>query len=78
MSERYARACAHKRGYNSERRASEAAKGSQIVFGIPMNSYKCDVCRKWHVGSTYPQNSTAARREAEVPTENAILTTKEM
>ena len=63
MSERYSRSCAGKRAYNSERRAAEAAKGSQILYGQPMNAYKCEFCNRWHVGSTLPWNSSTARRE---------------
>ena len=64
MSSRYAAACAGKHHYKSQRRADDAAKESQIKFGIPMNSYPC----KWHpgkwvIGSTYPQYAKSARRE---------------
>lgn len=65
MSERFARSCAGKRAYNSERRAREAAKGSQVVYGQKMNAYLCEFCERWHVGSTYPQQARAAREGME-------------
>lgn len=61
MSERYARACAHKRRYNSQRRAADAAKASQIVFGQPMNEYLCEICKRWHVGSTFMRDGRLQR-----------------
>ena len=62
MSEKYARACAKKRHYNSERRAREAAKASKIVYGVALNAYPCDFHPgKWVVGSTYPQYAKAER-----------------
>ena len=62
MSERYARSCAGKKHYRSERRADEAAKRSKIKFGVPMNSYPCDFCKgMWVVGNTYPWNAKNAR-----------------
>ena len=64
MSERYASACAGKHHYRSQRRADDAAKESQIKFGIPLNSYECPFHPKMFVvGSTYPQYAKAARRE---------------
>ena len=65
MSERAARSCNGKIWYNSQRRASAAAKASQIVYGIPINEYLCDICKKWHCGSTYPQNARAERMKKE-------------
>ena len=66
MSQRYAQACAHKRHYHSKRRADDAAKESQIRFGIPLNSYECPFHPgHWVVGSTYPQYSKQARRESD-------------
>ena len=48
----------------SQRRADDAAKESQIKFGIPLNSYECPFHPKMFViGSTYPQYAKAARRE---------------
>ena len=64
MSSRYAAACAGKHHYKSQRRADDAAKESQIKFGIPLNSYECPFHPKMFVvGSTYPQYAKAARRE---------------
>jgi hypothetical protein len=64
MSERTSRACSGKKHYNSERRARDAAKESQIKFGIPMNEYPCPVCKgKWVVGSTYPWDAKTERRK---------------
>jgi hypothetical protein len=66
MSERFARACAKKRHYNSERRANEVAKASQIIYGVPMNAYPCPFCKgKFCVGSTYPQYAKAERMKEE-------------
>ena len=66
MSERYARACAKKRHYNSLRRADEAAKASKIAFGIPMRAYACEFHPgKFVVGSTYPQYAKAERMKEE-------------
>ena len=66
MSERYARACAKKRHYNSERRAVQAAKASQIIYGIPMRAYACEFHPgKFVVGSTYPQYSKTERMKEE-------------
>lgn len=66
MSERFARACAKKRHYPSERRAADAAKESQRKFGVPMNAYECPFCpNRWVVGNTYPQNGRQARLERE-------------
>ena len=65
MSERFARACAKKRHYRSERRAQDAAKESQRVYGIPLNPYLCPFCKgKWVVGATYPQHAKAERLHA--------------
>lgn len=66
MSDRYAVSCANKRHHNSERRARDAAKASQIAYGIPMNAYPCEHCKKWHVGSTYPQYSRTEREKQSV------------
>ena len=63
MSERYASSCAGKHHYRSQRRADDAAKESQIKFGIPLNSYLCPYCSQWHVGSTYPQYAKTERKE---------------
>ena len=66
MSERFAKACAKKRHYNSKRRADEAAKASKIVYGIPFNAYPCEFDPgKFVVGSTYPQNAKAERMKEE-------------
>ncbi len=66
MSERFARACAKKRHYNSLRRAEQAAKASKIVYGIPLNAYPCPYHPgKWVVGSTYPQYAKAERMKEE-------------
>ena len=66
MSERYARSCAGKKHYRSERRADEAAKRSQIKFKVPMNSYPCPFCKgSWVVGNTYPWNAKNAREARE-------------
>lgn len=66
VSERYARSCAHKKHYPSERRAADAAKESQRKFGIPMNAYECEFHPKQYViGSTFPWNSRSERRERE-------------
>ena len=65
MSERAARSCNGKIRYNSQRRAAAAAKASQIVYGIPINEYLCNICKQWHCGSTYPQNAKAARMKRE-------------
>ena len=63
MSDRWASACRGKRRYNSERKAETAAKTSQIVYGVPMNAYLCDYCKKWHVGNTLARNGKRARNE---------------
>lgn len=64
MSERWARSCRGKRHYNSERRAQEAAKSSQIMYKQTMNAYPCEFCPgKWVTGSTYPWEGKEARRE---------------
>ena len=56
MSERYAKACAGKHHYRSERRAREAAKDSQRIYGVKQNAYPCPFHpRMWVTGSTYPQ-----------------------
>jgi len=66
MSERYAKACAGKHHYRSERRAREAAKDSQRIYGVKQNAYPCPFHpRMWVTGSTYPQYGRTARREAE-------------
>ena len=63
MSERWARSCRGKRHYLSFRRASEAAKESQQVYGVPMNAYPCDFCKgEWVVGNTNAANGKEARR----------------
>ena len=61
MSDRWASSCRGKKHYNSERRADEAAKASQVVYGVPMRSYKCDFCGRWHVGNTFACNGKKAR-----------------
>lgn len=69
MSERFARSCANKRHYNSERRANDAAKASQIVYGVPMNAYACEFHPgKFVVGSTYPQYAKAERMKRDEAT----------
>ena len=65
MSNYWASSCRGKQRYNSERKADVAAKDSQIVYGVEMNSYLCGFCHKWHVGNTYARNGKAARRERE-------------
>ncbi len=65
MSNRWASSCRGKVPYNSERRANEAAKASQVVYSVEMNSYFCEFCHKWHVGNTFARNGKAARRERE-------------
>jgi len=66
LSRRWAVACRGKRRYNSERKAREAARGSQIVYGVPMNEYECEFCKGWHVGNTFAANGKEARREQAV------------
>ena len=73
MSERYASSCAHKIHYNSERRADEAAKASQIVYQVPMNAYKCDYCGRWHVGNTFARNGKRARMQQENESDTYLL-----
>jgi len=65
MSNRWASSCRGKQRHNSERKADAAAKASQIIYGVEMNSYLCGFCHKWHVGNTYARNGKAARRERE-------------
>jgi len=65
MSNRWASSCRGKQRHNSERKADVAAKASQIVYGVEMNSYLCGFCHKWHVGNTFARNGKAARRERE-------------
>ena len=66
MSDRWASACRGKRHYNSERRADEAAKASQVVYGVPINSYPCPYHPgKWVVGNTFARNGKHARMERE-------------
>ena len=65
MSNYWASSCRGKQRYNSERKADVAAKDSQIVYGVEMNSYLCGFCHKWHVGNTFARNGKAARRERE-------------
>ena len=66
MSDRWASSCVGKRHYNSERRADEAAKASQIVYGVPMRSYPCEFCKgKFVVGNTFATNGKKARMERE-------------
>lgn len=65
MSDHAARSCNGKIRYNSQRRAADAAKASQIIYGIPMNEYLCDICKRWHVGSTRVYDAKTARRERE-------------
>ena len=66
MSDRYAVSCSKKKHYHSIRRANDAAKDSQIKFGIPMNAYPCPYHPgKFCVGSTYPWNSKTERRKKE-------------
>jgi hypothetical protein len=66
MSDRYAKACAQKRHYRSERRAADAAKDSQIIFGQPMKAYPCPIHKgQWCVGSTYASMGRTARLERE-------------
>ena len=66
MSDRWASACRGKRYYNSERRADEAARASQVVYGIHLNSYFCEFCKRWHVGATFAANGKKARLESEI------------
>lgn len=74
MSERFARSCANKRHYNSERRAADAAKASQIVYCVPMNAYPCEFHPgKFVIGSTYPQNAKAERMKREESGEANLL-----
>jgi len=64
VSDRYARSCAGKKHYNSKRRADEAAKSSQILYGITMNAYACPFHPgKFCVGTTHPWEAKTARRE---------------
>jgi hypothetical protein len=66
MSDRWASSCRGKRHYNSERRADQAAKASQIAYGVKLNSYPCPFCPgKFCVGNTFAANGKAARREKE-------------
>lgn len=66
MSDLYARACARKRHYRSERRASDAAKESQTKFGVRMNAYECPIHKgRWVVGTTYACQGKQARRESQ-------------
>jgi hypothetical protein len=66
MSDRWASSCVGKRHYNSERRADEAAKASQIVYGVPIRSYPCEFCKgKFVVGNTFATNGKKARMERE-------------
>ena len=65
MSERFARACAKKRHYRSERRSVDAAKRTQRMTGIEMRAYRCPYCKgQWCVGTLYPQQSRTERRRA--------------
>jgi hypothetical protein len=65
MSDRWASSCRGKRHYNSERRAAEAAKSSQVMYGVPMNAYPCEFCpTKWVVGNTFAANGKQARMDA--------------
>lgn len=73
MSERWASSCRGKKHYNSEHRADEAAKASQIVYQVPMNAYKCDYCGRWHVGNTFARNGKRARMQQENDSENNSL-----
>jgi hypothetical protein len=78
MSEKWASSCRGKRHYNSERRADEAARASQVVYGVKMNSYPCEFHPgKWVVGNTYACNGKRARMEAvlteQVPPESASV-----
>ena len=67
MSDKWASACRGKRHYNSERRADAAAKASQVVYGVEMNSYPCPFCPgKWVVGNTFARNGKKARMESEI------------
>jgi hypothetical protein len=73
MSSRYATSCAGKKHYHSPRRAQDAAKASQIKFGIPMNAYPCEYHPgKWVIGSTYPWNSKSERRKKHAEKEGDI------
>ena len=66
MSDKWASACRGKRRYNSERRAKEAAKTSQMLYGVPINAYgPCEFCSKWHVGNSFAANGRKARNERE-------------
>lgn len=66
MSERFARSCAGKKHYRSERKAEVAAKRSQRTYGVPLNAYPCDFCKGlWVVGNTYPWNAKNAREARE-------------
>ena len=66
MSDRYAKACAKKRHYPSERRALDAAKESQIIYGQPMKAYECMWHKgQWCVGSRYADQGRTARLERE-------------
>ena len=78
MSDKWASACRGKRHYNSEHRADEAAKASQIVYGVAMNSYPCPFHPgKWVVGSTFARNGKRARMERDnevgkLPVDNPV------
>jgi hypothetical protein len=62
VSDKWASSCRGKRRYKSERRADAAAKKSQEVYGVPMNSYPCEFCHQFHIGNTFAANGKAARR----------------
>jgi hypothetical protein len=64
LSEKWASACRGKRHYNSPRKAADAAKASQIVYQVPMNSYECPYHPgKFVVGNTLARNGKRARNE---------------
>ena len=75
MSDRWASACRGKRHYNSPRKAADAAKASQIVYQVPMNSYECPFCPgRFVVGNTFAANGKEARRKRDENKSEILLT----